>query len=140
LLKSKTFAGQYSPTLQPQNQIEITQLTCIHYQLRLHRHFIDYAQSLPTDQQTEVTEANQSLVDDKVAKRVTFEEEDSSKAETIRNFYMMETAKEDVKPNFMLGEDEDVEEKDEFPTTMGNGGLQKQLSDAALMDKRRRLR
>jgi hypothetical protein len=79
-------------------------------------------------------------VDDKVAKRVTFEEEDSSKAETIRNFYMMETAKEDVKPNFMLGEDEDVEEKDEFPTTMGNGGLQKQLSDAALMDKRRRLR
>lgn len=53
---------------------------------------------------------------------------------------MMETAKEEVKPNFLLGEDEDVEEKDEFPSSMENGVLQKQLSDAALIDKRRRLR
>lgn len=62
------------------------------------------------------------------------------KAETVRNFYMMEASKEE-KPNFVMGgEDgfEDVEEKDEFPTT--NGVLTKQLSDAALIDKRRRLR
>jgi hypothetical protein len=76
------------------------------------------------------------LSDDKVAKHVTF-----SKAETIRNFYMMEATKEEAKPNFLLGEDEDIEDKDEFPSGMSNGGmLQKQLSDAALMDKRRRLR
>ena len=81
------------------------------------------------------------VADNKVAKHVTFDEEDNSKSETIRNFYMMETPKEEVKPNFLLGEDEDVEEKeDEFPSSMANGVLQKQLSDAALMDKRRRLR
>lgn len=53
---------------------------------------------------------------------------------------MMETAKEEVKPNFLLGEDEDIEDKDEFPANISNGVLQKQLSDAALIDKRRRLR
>lgn len=94
-----------------------------------------------TDHQTEVIEADQSLSDDKVAKHVTFSEEDNNKSETIRNFYMMETVKEEAKPNFLLGEDEDVEEKDEFPAGIINGGmLQKQLSDAALIDKRRRLR
>jgi hypothetical protein len=35
---------------------------------------------------------------------------------------------------------EEIEEKDEFPSSMSNGSLTKQLSDAALMDKRRRLR
>lgn len=110
-----------------------------HYQHELQQHFIDFHHF--TDHQSEVTEADQSLSDDKVAKHVTFSEEDSSKSETIRNFYMMETAKEEVKPNFLLGEDEDIEEKDEFPSSMNNGGmLQKQLSDAALIDKRRRLR
>lgn len=57
---------------------------------------------------------------------------------------MMEGPKEEGKPNFMMGgEDgfEDFEEKDEFPAGVGNGGmLTKQLSDAALIDKRRRLR
>lgn len=56
---------------------------------------------------------------------------------------MMETSKEEGKPNFLMGgEDgfEDVEEKDEFPGPVVNGGLTKQLSDAALMDKRKRLR
>ena len=55
----------------------------------------------------------------------------------------METSKEEGKPNFMMGgEDgfEDIEEKDEFPTVMINGGLTKQLSDASLIDKRKRLR
>lgn len=52
---------------------------------------------------------------------------------------MMETTKEEGKPNFLMGgEDEDVEDKDEFPCS--NGGMIKQLSDAALIDKRRRLR
>lgn len=40
----------------------------------------------------------------------------------------------------MGGEDEEVEEKDEFPSGMISRGLTKQLSDAALMDKRRQLR
>lgn len=55
---------------------------------------------------------------------------------------MMEPAKEE-KPNFLVGgegEDgfEEIEEKDEFP--LQNGILVKQPSDAALLDKRRRLR
>lgn len=56
---------------------------------------------------------------------------------------MMETTKEEGKPNFMMGgEDtfEEIEDKDEFPTVINNGGLAKQMSDAALIDKRRRLR
>lgn len=57
---------------------------------------------------------------------------------------MMEATKEEGKPNFMMGgEDgfEEIEEKDEFPSSLSNGGLlTKQLSDAALIDKRRRLR
>lgn len=57
---------------------------------------------------------------------------------------MMETTKEEGKPNFMMGgEDgfEEIEEKDEFPSGMSNGGMPtKQLSDAALIEKRRRLR
>lgn len=56
---------------------------------------------------------------------------------------MMEAPKEEGKPNFLMGgEDgfEDIEEKDEFPSNMSSGGLTKQLSDAALIDKRRRLR
>lgn len=84
------------------------------------------------------------MSEDKVAKHVTFSEDDDrieNKAETIRNFYMMETTKEESKPNFLVGgEDsfEDVEEKDEFPSSMNV--LTKQMSDAALIDKRRRLR
>lgn len=59
---------------------------------------------------------------------------------------MMEPTKEEGKPNFMMGGEDgfdDIEEKDEFPAgmSMSNGGmLTKQLSDAALIDKRRRLR
>lgn len=55
---------------------------------------------------------------------------------------MMDKAKEEAKPNFLVGEDEDeeIEDKDEFPSGMSNGVLTKQLSDAALIDKRRRLR
>jgi hypothetical protein len=100
-----------------------------------------------TDQQTEVKE--EATSEDKVAKHVTFSEEggdkSENKAETIRNFYMMEKPKEEGKPNFLVGgEDgfEDVEEKDLFPSNMSNGmsQLTKQLSDAALLEKRRRLR
>lgn len=99
-----------------------------------------------TDHQSEVTIADQPSSEDKVAKHVTFSEgeehKEGSKPETIRNFYMMETSTEEGKPNFLMGgEDgfEDIEEKDEFPSTV-NGGLTKQLSDVALIDKRRRLR
>lgn len=54
---------------------------------------------------------------------------------------MMETSKEEGKPNFLMGgEDDDVEEKDEFPISISNGALNKQLSDQALLEKRRRLR
>lgn len=86
------------------------------------------------------------MPEDKVAKKVTFNEEKNTEtnSETIRNFYMMETAKEEGKLNFMMGGEEDfddVEEKDKFPASSSNGGmLTKQLSDAALIDKRRRLR
>lgn len=55
---------------------------------------------------------------------------------------MMEAPKEE-KPNFLVGGEDgfdDVEEKDQFPAVMMNGGLTKQLSDAALLDKRKRLR
>lgn len=48
---------------------------------------------------------------------------------------MMENS--DQKANFMVGGDlEDSEEKDEFPPQ----GITRQISDAALIDKRRRLR
>jgi hypothetical protein len=98
------------------------------------------------DQRSEVTEGDQSPPEDKVAKKVTFQEDGEStdsKSETERKFYMMEAAKEEAKPNFLVGDEdgfEEIEEKDEFPSGMTNGGLTKQLSDAALMDKRRRLR
>lgn len=48
---------------------------------------------------------------------------------------------EGVKPSFLMGGEDEVEDTDEFPS--GNAslaGLTKQLSDAALIDKRRRLR
>lgn len=56
---------------------------------------------------------------------------------------MMETSKEEGKPNFLMGGEDnydDVEEKDEFPAGISNGALNKQQSDQALIDKRRRLR
>jgi hypothetical protein len=88
--------------------------------------------------------------DSKVQKHVTFcendddeskkENSDSSKQETVRNFFMMENSMQEQKANFMVGGDlEETEEKDEFPTQQ-NTTIMKQLSDAALMDKRRRLR
>lgn len=44
---------------------------------------------------------------------------------------------QEQKPNFMVGGDiEETEEKDEFPTEQ----ISRQLSEAALVDKRRRLR
>lgn len=54
---------------------------------------------------------------------------------------MMEN--QEQKPNFLVGGDngyDEVEEKDIFPPLEMNGGLMKQFSDAALVDKRRRLR
>lgn len=53
---------------------------------------------------------------------------------------MMDASKEETKPNFLMGgEDgyEDIEEKDELSSM---DVITKQLSDAALIDKRRRLR
>lgn len=93
-----------------------------------------------TDQQSKVTEAEQSSTEEKVEKRVTFSEDEDNKAATIRNFYMMDASKEETKPNFLMGgEDgyEDIEEKDELSSM---DVITKQLSDAALIDKRRRLR
>lgn len=84
--------------------------------------------------------------DNKVQKHVTFEENDDESAadgkgaKTVRNFFMMENSMQEQKANFMVGGDlEETEEKDEFPTQQ-NSTIIKQLSDAALMDKRRRLR
>lgn len=81
--------------------------------------------------------------DNKVQKHVTFSEDDNNSnkensAETVRNFFMMESSTTEQKANFMVGGDlEEIEEKDEFPPPRI---ITKQLSDAALIDKRRRLR
>lgn len=80
----------------------------------------------------------------KVQKHVTFSEDENiidikSTASTVRNFFMMESSTPEQKPNFMVGGDidlEETEEKDEFPPR----GITKQISDAGLIDKRRRLR
>lgn len=58
---------------------------------------------------------------------------------------MMETSTQEKKPNFLVGGDNgydeaETEEKDVFPTNISNGSIPKQLSDAGLIDKRRRLR
>jgi hypothetical protein len=114
--------------------------------ISLSKHFIFIDPCPFTDQQSEVTEADQLPPEDKVAKKVTFCEDGDlidNSSETDRNFYMMEAAKEEVKPNFLVGDEdgfEEIEEKDEFPSGISNGALNKQLSDAALIDKRRRLR
>lgn len=86
----------------------------------------------------------QNECDNKVQKHVTFSEDENNSnkennsAETVRNFFMMESSTSEQKPNFMVGGDlEEIEEKDEFPPPRG---ITKQLSDAALIDKRRRLR
>lgn len=51
---------------------------------------------------------------------------------------------EGIKPSFLMGgedNEDEIEDKDEFPVgNSSNSGLTKQLSDAALIDKRRRLR
>lgn len=80
----------------------------------------------------------------KVAKRVSFDEK-SNQAGTSGCAIIMDTQKDEgVKPSFLMGgedNDIDVEDMDEFPTgNSSNIGLAKQLSDAALIDKRRRLR
>lgn len=81
----------------------------------------------------------------KVQKHVTFSENKDetielkgNKSEAPRNFFMMETtATQEPKANFMVGGDiEEIEEKDVFPPQQ----ISRQLSDAALIDKRRRLR
>lgn len=102
-----------------------------------YRSFIDQ-ESVVTDQ------VDQQSSEDKVARRVTFNEggenKEEGKPETIRNFYMMDSSQGEGKPNFMMGGEDGFEEKDEFPPAVVNGGLSKQLSDASLIDKRRRLR
>jgi len=107
-------------------------------------HFIRY--STHCCRSTADNQSAQSAEKAAPEKRVSFGDVEtilggSSKEETVRNFYMMESTSEE-KPNFLMG-GEEVEDKDEFPTensTTTNGGLQKQLSDAMLIDKRRRLR
>lgn len=51
---------------------------------------------------------------------------------------------EGIKPSFLMGgedNEDEIEDKDEFPVGNSSGaGLAKQLSEAALIDKRRRLR
>lgn len=91
-----------------------------------------------------IDQQQNSECDNKVQKHVTFSEDDNnsnkenSAAETVRNFFMMESSTPEQKPNFMVGGDlEEIEEKDEFPPPLG---ITKQISDAALIDKRRRLR
>lgn len=90
-----------------------------------------------------------SLSDNKSQqKRVTFSDENHQKQpETIRNFFMMDqqNSQQEQKPNFLVGGDigyDEIEEKDIFPPQDEVNGsmLTKQLSDAALIDKRRRLR
>lgn len=79
--------------------------------------------------------------DNKVQKHVTFSENNDESVENNadgpRNFFIMESPTQEQKPNFMVGGDlEETEEKDEFPVQE----ISRQLSDAALIDKRRRLR
>jgi len=109
---------------------------------------------LLTDHQAEIadSEGNTSK-DEKIVKNkkgVTFsgeennqivDEKPNSAATTQRNFYMMNSTGSEERPNFLVGDEDaaDSEEKDAFPS-MANGTLTKQLSDAALMEKRRRLR
>lgn len=105
-----------------------------------------------TDQQKSELSENleKSGIDCKIQKRVTFSDELhllSKPPDTHRHFFMMEsnTGSSEQKPNFLVGGDngydEDmIEEKDIFPPEDMTGSLAKQLSDAALIDKRRRLR
>lgn len=104
-----------------------------------------------TDQQdSALSENHEKLgVDCKIQKRVTFSDELhllSKAPDTHRHFFMMESnpGSSEQKPNFLVGGDEngydEIEEKDIFPPEDMTGSLAKQLSDAALIDKRRRLR
>ena len=88
-------------------------------------------------------------VESKIQKRVTFSDELhllSKPPDTHRHFFMMEssTGSSEQKPNFLVGGDngyDEIEEKEDiFPPEDMTGSLAKQLSDAALIDKRRRLR
>ena len=103
-----------------------------------------------TDQQdSELSENLEKLgVDSKSQKRVTFSDELHllNKPDTHRHFFMMDSNLNNTpeqKPNFLVGGDngyDEIEEKDIFPPEDMTGSLAKQLSDAALIDKRRRLR
>ncbi|CAG9801571.1 unnamed protein product [Chironomus riparius] len=103
-----------------------------------------------SDQQdSELSENLEKLgVESKIQKRVTFSDELhllSKPPDTHRHFFMMEssTGSSEQKPNFLVGGDngyDEIEEKDIFPPEDITGSLAKQLSDAALIDKRRRLR
>lgn len=85
-------------------------------------------------------ESPESDSSSKVQKHVTFSEsndciESKEKKLETQSVFPMDT--QEQKANFMVGGDlEEVEEKDEFPTQE----ISRQLSDAALIDKRRRLR
>ena len=83
--------------------------------------------------------------DSKAQKHVTFSETNShtpelkeKTGEVPRNFFMMESAEEDLKTNFLVGggDAEEIEEKDVFPSQQ----ISRPPSEVAITDKRRRLR
>lgn len=110
---------------------------------------------LSTDQEINEPELSKEKQQKKTVKFSEDSKKPEDKQETNRNFYMMDhpssaevrpnlsVPSSEVRPNFLVGcEDgnEDVEEKDVFPQGMVTGMLTKQLSNADLIDKRRRLR
>lgn len=89
-----------------------------------------------------IADLKSASIEVKVAKRVSFDESSQAGANSCYNANGMDAQQDEgMKPSFLMGGEDDVEDTDEFP--VGNSsqlGLVKQLSDAALMDKRRRLR
>lgn len=77
----------------------------------------------------------------KVVKKVSFEQKSNHVGTSTESSNVMDTQKDEgIKPSFLMG-GEDIEDMDSFPIgNSSNIGLAKQLSEAALIDKRRRLR